>query len=54
MGLEVGFGADHKEAGRVVQAMEPFEVEIASVHDVEGTRLGQQQVRTLTSCSYRR
>ncbi len=54
MGLEVEFGADHKEAGRVVQAMEPFEVEIASVHDVEGIRLGQQQVRTLTSCSYRR
>ena len=42
MGLEVGFGADHKEATRVVQAMEPFEVEIASIHNGESTRLWQQ------------
>ena len=47
LGLEIGFGARHKEAARVVQAMEPFEVEIASVHDVEGTWLGQPQVEDI-------
>ena len=44
LGFEVGFGARHKEAARLVQSMQPFEVDIASVHDVEGAGLGYQQV----------
>jgi len=53
LGSEVGFDARHKKAARVVQAMEPFEVEIISVHDVEGTGLGQQQVKHMdvVSCA---
>lgn len=47
MGFEVGFGARHKDAVCFVQAMEPFEIEIASVHDVEGTRFWQQQVQSI-------
>src|SRR3990170_4081763 len=43
LGVEVGFGACHKEAAGFVQAMQPFEIDVASVHDVEGARLGQQQ-----------
>ena len=47
LGVEVGFGARHKEAARVVQTMEPVEVDIASVHDVEGAGLGDQQVEDI-------
>ena len=45
LGFEIGLGARHKEAARFVQAMKPLEVDIASVHDVEGAGLGQQQVQ---------
>ena len=44
-GFEVGFGARHKEAARAVKAMQPLEVDIPSVHDVERAGLGQQQVQ---------
>lgn len=47
LGIEVGFGARYKEAARVVQAMEALEVDIASVHDVEGAGLGYQQVEDI-------
>ena len=46
-GLEIGFGARNKETARIVKAMQPFEVDIASVHDVEGTGLGHQQVEDI-------
>ncbi len=32
LGFEIGFGARHKEAAR----LKPLEVDISSVHDVEG------------------
>jgi len=44
LGLEIGFGARHKEAARLVQAMQPFEVDIAAIHDIERAGLGHQQV----------
>ncbi len=45
LGFEVGFGARHKEAAGLVKAMEPFEVDVAAIHDVEGTGLGYQRGR---------
>src|SRR5438093_1567324 len=47
LGFEVGFGAGHKEAFRLVQPIKPFEVDVSSVHDVESARLGQQQVQNV-------
>ena len=47
LGFEVRFGARHKEAARLVKAMESFEIQIGPVHDVEGTRLGYQQVQSI-------
>ena len=34
LGLEIGFGARHNEAACLVQAMQPFEIDVAPVHDV--------------------
>ena len=45
LGFEIGLGAGHKEAFRLVQSIEPIEVDVASVHDVESAGLGQQQVQ---------
>lgn len=42
--FEVGFGAYYKKAARLLQAFQPFEVDIASVHEVEGAGLGYQQI----------
>ena len=47
LGFEVGFGAGDKEAFCLVQLIKPLEVDVASVHDVESTRLGQQQVQNV-------
>src|SRR6266478_148445 len=47
LGFEVRFGAGDKEAFRLVQLIKPLEVDVASVHDVESTRLGQQQVQNV-------
>ncbi len=47
LGFEIGFGARHKEAARFVKVMKPLEVDISSVHDVEGPGLGQQQVENV-------
>src|SRR5437879_7640985 len=47
LGFEVGFGAGDKEAFRLVQPIKSFEVDVSSVHDVESTRLGQQQVQNV-------
>src|SRR5258708_19642977 len=47
LGFEVGFGAGDKEAFRLVQPIKPLEVDVSSVHDVESTRLGQQQVQNV-------
>ena len=42
--LEVRFATGHEEAAGVVEAIEAFEVEEATIHDVESARLGQQLV----------
>ena len=42
--LGVGFGADDEETPRHVQGEEPLEVHAATVHDVESSRLGQQNI----------
>src|SRR5437899_8324304 len=47
LGFEVGFGAGDKEAFRLVQLIKPLEVDVASVHDVESTRLGEKQVQNV-------
>ncbi len=47
LGFEIGLGASHKEAFRLVQAIKPIEVDVASVHDVESAGLGQQQVEDI-------
>src|SRR5688500_16366131 len=42
--FEVGFGAGNEEAGGLMEAVEPLEVEVTTVHDIEGARLGNQHV----------
>jgi len=42
--LGVGFGADDEETPRHVQGEEPLEVHVATVHDVESSRLGRQNI----------
>ena len=43
----VGLGADDEEGGGLVEGVEAVEVEVAAVHDVEGTGFGQEQVKDL-------
>jgi len=43
-GSQVALGPDDKEAASLVEAPEPFEVEVPPVHDVEGAWFGEQQV----------
>lgn len=47
LGFEVGLGTGDKEAFRLVQLIEPIEVDVASVHDVESTGLGQQEIEDI-------
>ena len=47
LGFEVGLGAGDKEAFGLVQLIEPIEVDVAAVHDVESAGLGQQQVQNV-------
>jgi len=47
LGFEVGFGAGDKETFRFVQLKKSIEVDVASVHDVESTGLGQQQIENV-------
>lgn len=41
----VGLGPDDKERASLTQRMQTLEVEIATIHDVKGTRLGWQEVQ---------
>ena len=41
---EVGFGAGDKEAAGLIEAVEPFEVEVAAIHHVESARFGKEHV----------
>ena len=50
MGIEaaksgIGFSPQKEEAAGLMQAVETGEVEIAAIHDVEGSGLGQKQVQ---------
>ena len=52
MGIEtlayvVGFSTRHKVAVRLVQAMQPLEVDVAAVHDVESAGLWDQQMEDI-------
>src|SRR5690242_3067321 len=42
--FEVGFGAGNEEALALVEAIEPLEIQVSAVHDVEGARLGNQHI----------
>src|SRR5918995_5176573 len=44
---EVGFGARDEEAGGLMEAVEPLEVEVTTVHDIEGARLGNQHIEDI-------
>jgi len=43
--IEVSLGASDEEAARLIQRVEPLEVEVASIHDVEGARLDNKQIQ---------
>src|SRR5665213_3502583 len=47
LGLEVGLGADDEEAAGLVKAGEPIEVDVSTIHDVDGTRLGHQLIENI-------
>ena len=42
--LEIRLAASYEEAAGFVKAVQPLEVEKAPIHDVEGTKLGQQLI----------
>src|SRR5208282_21428 len=42
--LEIRLAAGHEEAARLVEAVQPLEVEKAPIHDVERAGLGQQLI----------
>jgi len=44
---QIRFGACHKETACLVQAMQPSEVEITAIHDVERTSLGNDLVENV-------
>jgi hypothetical protein len=45
--LEVGLAAGYEEAARLVHPMESLEIEIAPIHDIERTGLGQQLIEDI-------
>ena len=42
--LSVGLGANHEECPCQVEREKPFEIDIAAIHDTEGSGLWQQEV----------
>jgi hypothetical protein len=46
-GFEVGFGARDEEASGVVEPRQPFEIDIAAIHDIEGARFQHQPVQNV-------
>ena len=46
-GFEIGLGSRHKEAACLVKTVEPAKVDVGTVHDVEGSWFGQQQVQNI-------
>ena len=45
MGIHVRFGAGDEEGSGQMQHMEPGEIDIAPIHDVDRARLRKQQVK---------
>ncbi len=45
--IEIALGASDEEAARLIQRVEPLEVEVAPIHDVEGARLDDEQVQDI-------
>jgi hypothetical protein len=43
--IEISLGARDEEASRLIERVEPLEVQVASIHDVEGAGLDKQQVQ---------
>jgi len=43
-GIEIGFGAGDEEGASLIERVEPFEVEISAVHDIDGAGLDDQPV----------
>jgi len=43
-GVEIRLGAGHEEGAGLVQNVEPLEVQISTVHHVNGTGFGDQQI----------
>src|ERR1700730_13239027 len=44
MGIEIGFGAGHEKSPCLMQSVQAAKVDIPSIHDVDGTSLGYQQI----------
>ncbi len=44
MGVQVRFGAGHEEGADLIEAVEAGEIDIAAIHDVDSSRLREQQV----------
>jgi len=44
MRIEIRFGAGNKKRARLMQAMQTQEIDISPIHDVDGTRLGDQNI----------
>ena len=49
--LEVRLATGHEEAAGLVETIEAFKVEEATIHNVESAGLGQQSSSPLTSCT---
>src|ERR1700722_19944937 len=47
----IRLGADHEESGAECKNKEPLEINVASVHDVEGACLCMISSRMFTSCT---
>src|SRR5665811_380106 len=43
--IEVSLGARDEEASRLIERVEPLEVQVTPIHDVEGTGLDEQKVQ---------
>ena len=43
--IEVSLGAGDEEASHLIERIEPLEVQVTPIHDVEGTGLDKQQVQ---------
>ena len=45
--LEIGLGPRDKEAARLAQSTQPFEVDVSAIHDIEGAGFGQKLIQNI-------